>query len=148
MHEAKQLHQAISGQSRIYLPRMLSSIAVTNEVRDTGVPWQHVFKLWSHACRKRCPTEWGQLSRLTPCRRRHWNAAAARGGEKFRGGLVSGGRHFQRTRARAYTHDCTIIADSSHGDSHVGSVSPAATRTRTLALTRTRTPTLTLLRIT
>ena len=31
---------------------------------------------------------------------------------------------------------CTVLADSSHGDSHVGSVSPAATRTRTLALTR------------
>ena len=43
---------------------------------------------------------------------------------------------------------CTVLADSSHGDSHVGSVSPAATRTRTLALTltltRTRTLTLTL----
>ena len=33
---------------------------------------------------------------------------------------------------------------SSHRDSHVGSVSPAATRTRTLALTRTRTRTRTL----
>ena len=44
----------------------------------------------------------------------------------------------------AYTHDCTVLADSSHGDSHVGSVSPAATRTRTLALTLTRTLTLTL----
>ena len=45
-----------------------------------------------------------------------------------------------------YTHDCTVLADSSHGDSHVGSVSPAATRTRTLALTLalTRTRTLTL----
>ena len=31
----------------------------------------------------------------------------------------------------AYTHDCTVLADSSHGDSHVGSVSPAATRTCT-----------------
>ena len=31
----------------------------------------------------------------------------------------------------------TVLADSSHGDSHVGSVSPAATRTRTLALTLT-----------
>ena len=30
---------------------------------------------------------------------------------------------------------CMVLADSSHGDSHVGSVSPAATRTRTLALT-------------
>ena len=39
----------------------------------------------------------------------------------------------------AYTHDCTVLADSSHGDSHVGSVSPAATRTRTLALTPTLT---------
>ena len=29
---------------------------------------------------------------------------------------------------------CTVLADSSHGDSHVGSVSPAPTRTRTLAL--------------
>ena len=37
------------------------------------------------------------------------------------------------------THDCTVLADSSHGDSHVGSVSPAATRTRTLALTPTLT---------
>ena len=50
----------------------------------------------------------------------------------------------------AYTHDCTVLADSSHGDSHVGSVSPAATRTRTLALTltltRTRTLTLALTR--
>ena len=27
---------------------------------------------------------------------------------------------------------CPVLADSSHGDSHVGSVSPAATRTRTL----------------
>ena len=44
----------------------------------------------------------------------------------------------------AYTHDCTVLADSSHGDSHVGSVSPAATRTRTLALTLTRTLTLAL----
>ena len=46
------------------------------------------------------------------------------------------GRHFQRTpsvRVRS-------SADCSHGDSHVGSVSPAATRTRT----RTRTLTLTL----
>ena len=41
------------------------------------------------------------------------------------------------------THDCTVLADSSHGDSHVGSVSPAATRTRTLALTLTLTLTLT-----
>ena len=40
-------------------------------------------------------------------------------------------------------HDMYGPADSSHGDSHVGSVSPAATRTRTLALTRTRTRTLT-----
>ena len=40
--------------------------------------------------------------------------------------------------------DCTVLADSSHGDSHVGSVSPAATRTRTLALTLTRTLTLAL----
>ena len=51
---------------------------------------------------------------------------------------------------QAYTHDCTVLADSSHGDSHVGSVSPAATRTRTLAatltLTRTRTRTLALTR--
>ena len=39
---------------------------------------------------------------------------------------------------------CTVLADSSHGDSHVGSVSPAATRTRTLALTLTRTLTRTL----
>ena len=57
----------------------------------------------------------------------------------------SSGRHSQ-----AYTHDCTVLADSSHGDSHVGSVSPAATRTRTLALTltltRTRTLTLALTR--
>ena len=44
----------------------------------------------------------------------------------------------------AYTHDCTVLADSSHGDSHVGSVSPAATRTLTLALTLTLTLTLTL----
>ena len=48
------------------------------------------------------------------------------------------GGHFQRTTRRAYTHDCTVLADSSHGDSHVGSVSPAATRTRTLALTLTQ----------
>ena len=51
---------------------------------------------------------------------------------------------------QAYTHDCTVLADSSHGDSHVGSVSPAATSTRTLALTltltRTRTLTLALTR--
>ena len=39
---------------------------------------------------------------------------------------------------------CTVLADSSHGDSHVGSVSPAATRTRTLALTLTLTRTRTL----
>ena len=54
------------------------------------------------------------------------------------------GGHFQRTTHRrpAYTHDCTVLADSSHGDSHVGSVSPAATRTLTLALTLTRTLTL------
>ena len=32
------------------------------------------------------------------------------------------------------TLHCTVPADSSHGDSHVGSVSPAATRTRALAL--------------
>ena len=38
-------------------------------------------------------------------------------------------------RLTTYTHDCTVLADSSHGDSHVGSVSPAATRTRTLAAT-------------
>ena len=60
-------------------------------------------------------------------------------------GGTSSGRH-----AQAYTHDCTVLADSSHGDSHVGSVSPAATRTRTLALTltptRTRTLTLALTR--
>ena len=99
MHEAKQLHQAISGQSRIYLPRMLSSIAVTNEVRDTGVPRQHVFKLCSHACRKRCPTEWEQLSRLTPCRRRHWE----RGGEKFRGkGCKSAQNRSARGRLMTY----------------------------------------------
>ena len=36
---------------------------------------------------------------------------------------------------------CMVLADSSHGDSHVGSVSPAATRTRTLALTLTLTRT-------
>ena len=41
-------------------------------------------------------------------------------------------------------HDMYGPADSSHGESHVGSVSPAATRTRTLALTRTRTRTLAL----
>ena len=42
-----------------------------------------------------------------------------------------------------YTHDMYMYgpADSSHGDSHVGSVSPAATRTRTLALALTRTRT-------
>ena len=56
------------------------------------------------------------------------------------GGLRVGG--IQRTQA--YTHDFTVLADSSHGDSHVGSVSPAATRTRTLALTLTRTLTLAL----
>ena len=37
------------------------------------------------------------------------------------------------------TYLCTVVADSSHGESHVGSVSPAATRTRTLALTLTLT---------
>ena len=52
---------------------------------------------------------------------------------------TSSGRHTQ-----AYTHDCTVLADSSHGDSHVGSVSPAATRTRTRTLTRTLILTLTL----
>ena len=51
---------------------------------------------------------------------------------------TSSGRRAHRDRA--------VLADSSHGDSHVGSVSPAATRTRTLALTLalTRTRTLTL----
>ena len=62
-----------------------------------------------------------------------------------RGSGASQGGHFQRTTLAAYTHDCTVLlADSSHGDSHVGSVSPAATRTRTLALTLTRTLTLAL----
>ena len=55
----------------------------------------------------------------------------------WRGGTSSG-------PVAAYRHDCTVLADSSHGDSHVGSVSPAATRTRTLALTLTRTLTLAL----
>ena len=49
---------------------------------------------------------------------------------------TSSGRHKNMT--------CTVLADSSHGDSHVGSVSPAATRTRTLALTLTLTRTCTL----
>ena len=49
---------------------------------------------------------------------------------------TSSGRRAHRDRA--------VLADSSHGDSHVGSVSPAATRTRTLALTLTRTLTLAL----
>ena len=58
--------------------------------------------------------------------------------------LKKGGRTSSGRQTQAYTHDCTVLADSSHGDSHVGSVSPAATRTRTLALTLTRTLTLAL----
>ena len=69
-----------------------------------------------------------------------------RDAEKFwEGGTYSGRQRYMSMHMcmHMYVQYVQSLADCSHGDSHVGSVSPAATRTRTRTRTRTLTLTLT-----